>query len=257
MFVLLEFVNKEMTFKEKIYDLFSSPNILFERVETETGLAFFKMQVAKHKGKIPFDIICDILGPLKDFVILKKGQTLPENSTLSLFKGQKLRKKLLFNSAVYTIGLMGLSPFSSSVTVVDRQGDFIDDIEKLVFLCSEIRIVTDEKRRYNRISHFLLEKYGVTVLFSQTAESFYKDSTFIISDRGNEIPLGFSGVAFSGEKKIINGKLFYPGAIDLPLKYKKLCPEDFDEKLFAFALYERCGVKEIEKLKYKDWGDTS
>ncbi len=252
MFVLLEFVKTEMSFKEKIYDLFSSPNILFERVETETGLAFFKMQVAKHKGKIPFDTICDILGPLKDFVILKKGQSLPEGCPLSLFKGNKLRKKLLFNSAVYTIGLMGLSPFSLSVTVVDRCGDFIDDIEKLVFLCNEIRIVTEERRKYNRLSHLLLEKYGVTVLFSETAEGFCKDSSFIISDEGNEIPLGFSGVAFSGEKKIINGRLFYPGEIDLPLKYKRLCPEEFDEKLFAFALYERCSVKELEKTKCKD-----
>lgn len=252
MFVLLEFIHKEMTFKEKIYDLFSSPDILLERIETETGLAFFKMQVSKHKGKLPFDTICDVLGPLKDFVILKEGQSLPQDCPLSLFKGNKLRKKLLFNSAVYTIGLMGVSPFSSSVTVVDRQGVFIDDIEKIVFLCSEIRIVTDEKRKYMRLSHHLLEKYGVTLLFSDNAETFCKDSSFFISDQGNEIPLGFSGIAFSGEKKIINGKLFYPGEVDLPLKYKRLCPEGFDEKLFAFALYERCAVKELEKTKYKD-----
>lgn len=252
MFVLLEFVHKDMNFKEKIYDWFSSPDILLERVEPETGLAFFKMQVSTHKGKIPFDAICKVLGPLKDFVILKKGQTLPENCPLSLFKGNNLRKKLLFNSAVHTIGLMGLSPFSLSVTVVDRFADFIEDIEKLVFLCGEIRIVTDERRKYNRLSHFLLEKYGVTVLISETAEFFCKDSSFIISDKGNEIPLGFSGVAFSGEKKIINGKLFYPGEIYLPPKYRKLCPEGFDEKLFAFALYERCTVRELQKFKFKD-----
>ncbi len=253
MFVLVDFIKNDVTFKGRIYELFSSPNIIYERVETGNSLPFFIMKVQKHKGKIPFDAMCDILGTLKNSVILKENIALPENSGIHLFSGEKLKKRLIFNSAVHNIALRKLSPTEISVTVIDFTGEYINDIEKLVFLCGEISIVTHEKLMYNRLRHFLLEKYGVSVLITDSVNKLLKDTDFIISCSSVNIPIYFNGTIYTDRKKaVMGGQVIAGEGIELPPKYEKLCPEGFDKMKFACALYEKCGIEELAKLKYKD-----
>jgi len=44
------------------------------------------------------------------------------------------------------------------------------------------------------------------------------------------------------------------GAPVLPEAQGRLCPPGIDPLLFACALYELCGVKEMERLQFADYG---
>ena len=192
-----------------------------------------------------------MMGKLCDSVIYKKDSAVPEECPFQRFEGYELKKKMLFNSAVNYIKSLTFDPLSQHITVFDEKAELTKEIERLVFLTNKIQIVTKEKGRYQSTAKFLMEKYGVSLIVSNSFVSAVKDSTFIISDKSDMIPIYYKGTLFTNEKKHLSfGRVLIGEGITLPIKYGELIPEGFDEMEFALALYEKCGVKQLEKLSF-------
>ena len=52
----------------------------------------------------------------------------------------------------------------------------------------------------------------------------------------------------------MNAEIFSGSEINLPEFYENIRPNNVSSLLFASALYEKCGVTELGKLKYTDFG---
>lgn len=251
MFVMIDLISCDLRFKGRVYSFFSLPDIFCERVETRTDLPFFIMRVKYAKGKIPFEQMSNILGSLKSYVIFKDKIALPENCPIKPLECEKLKRKLLFNSATDFIKSLNLAVYETKICVCDNEGEYINDIESLVFVCNEIYVVTSKEAPYKKLRHYLLEKYGVSLIITDTLQKAAKDVDFIISYNEKDIPFDYKGVLFCSKKRpLFSGKCISFEGIDLPMEYESLCPEGFDKLSFACALYERCADERIAKLKY-------
>ena len=141
MFAAVEFLKGNLSFKGKLYDYFSLPQIISVRVEVPEALPFFIVKIKEHKGKIPFSAAENVMGKLCDSVLYKKDSAVPEECPFRHFEGYELKKKLLFNSAANYIESLALDPLSQHITVFDEKAEFTQKIERLVFLSNKILIL--------------------------------------------------------------------------------------------------------------------
>lgn len=252
MFAAVEFFRGNTDFKGKLYDYFSAPQIISQRVEVPDALPFFWVKIKEHKGKIPFSAAQNIMGRLCDAVIYKNESQFSGDSPFTEFRGKELEQYLLFNSAVNYLKTMGCDPLKQHVTVFDEKALFTEKIEELTFLSNKIQIVTDDTQSYQKVAAGLMKKYGVTLIVSSSFSSAIEESTYIISHKSDMIPIYFKGTLFSGEsRRLPFGKVLWGEGVVLPQKYAFLLPDGFDVLRFASALYEKCGAKELSALSFE------
>ncbi len=208
------------------------------------------MNISCPKGKVPWKKLERCLGILKSGVLLPKEMKIPDKVNITVFKPDILPVLMLMNSAVDYI-LKNLSATYESITVFDEKGIYQSYIEKLINSFSSVKVVTPKVSDYEEVSRRLLENYGFSLVVS--SREVY-DSEIIISEDCS-VPSYYSGKVLSTNKKyIMNAEVFTGSGIELPEEYEKLCPDNIDRILFASALYEKCGVRDIGSLRYSDFG---
>ena len=229
--------------------IFRKPKIKSQRINTPDGEAFFIVTAEKHLGRIPWKKLGSCLGILKKDIILKDGLPMPEGSDITAFSPDIFPRLLLINSAVSYIMKHSDSYKSKSLTIYDEKALYKSSIEKLLFCFSSIKIVTPEFAAYEKLSHKLMESYGLSLLVTDT-QSY--DSDVIISHR-QTAPLYFGGTVFTNEgKPLMSGRVLTGKSIILPEEYENLNTCNIDPLLFASALYEKCGCLGLGTLKYNE-----
>lgn len=243
MFAVIEFCELRNKFKRG--------KITSERIALPSGEVFFVVSVEKSFGKIPWKKLEKCLGILRQCVILPQGTTVPSDVEITPFTPDIFPQLLLMNSASDYILRHKREFISKSLTVFDETGIYTGYIEKLLHCFSNIKIVTKEREKYEKLSRYLMENYGFSLVMT-SKESYQSD--VIISHRCGA-PVCFKGTVFSNEKKyFMNTKAFSGSEILLPDLYEKLRYDNIDTLQFASALYEKCAVAELKDLKYKDFG---
>ncbi len=231
----------------KSNSIFHKLKIHSQRITLPNGTAFFIVIAENIRGRNSLKKLESCLGILKKDVILGSDIALPDNCGISIFTPDIFPRLLLINSAADKLK----NCHYKSLILYDEKGIYSDYAEKLINSFDRIRVVTPSPNKYNSVAVKLMENYGFSLEVSSAA-SF--DSEVIISHNCN-IPLYYSGSVFTNEKKyLMNAEVFSGSEISLPDFYENLRPENTDTLLFASALYEKCGVPELGKLKYKDFG---
>lgn len=253
MFAAVEFYSGDISFKGRVYDYFRSAQIISQRVEVPNALPFFTVKIKEHRGKIPFSSAQNVMGRLCDTVIYKKDIPIPASSPFKKFCGSELKKHLISGSALEYIKKLKADPSALHITVIDDNAQLIKKLESFVFLASTLQVVTDKKQEYLDLSQRLMKKYGACVVVSSSLSNAVKNSNYIISDKSDKIPIYFKGTVFTNEKRQFPfAKVLCGEGIVLPKKYRDLLPEGFCEEAFACALYEKCGVTELENLCFEN-----
>lgn len=243
MFAVLEFSEPE----RKNRNIFHRAKIESQRITLPTGEVFFIVRAEKHRGKIPWKKIERCLGFLRDGVVLPEGITVPEGVGIKAFTPERLPLLMLFNSAVKHIKKERKT--YGRLCVVDEKGLFIPFAEKLILNFGEIKIITPCKDEYEGLSLLLLQKYGASLLITDKGKA---DGDVVISPRGEEVDITFSGVFYTlKNRRLLSGRVLCPKGQILPPLCDEMCPLGVDSLTFASALYEKCGVKELEKAEYE------
>lgn len=218
-----------------------------QRIILPNDEAFFNISVETSRSIKSLKKLENCLGILKKDVIINGNTALPDNCGISLFLPDILPGLLLINSAADKLKKRRFR----SLILYDEKGIYPDYIDKLIDSFGRIRVITPSPKKYNSAVRRLMENYGFSLEISTTADF---EGDVIISDSCC-VPLYYSGTVFTNEKKyLMNAEIFSGSEINLPEFYENIRPNNVSSLLFASALYEKCGVTELGKLKYTDFG---
>ena len=221
-----------------------------EITETDigNGKSFYVCRAEVRKGKIPFEEI-EKASPSKIFLL---PTDVAEKAQIKVFVPKQLPQIMLFNSAVEYIKEKSLPPTKTQITIIDREGIYVDKFKVIIKLASHITVITTDKR-YRNLSDELLSAFGLSLIIRKEFYDDKAENQFLFDYNAESIPLSYKGTAFSREKKhLLNGKSLTPGGFDLPEKYEKLRSKNINKLHFASALYELCRVKELSALKFNE-----
>lgn len=241
--------------KEKfsyLKDYFRQPEIIVEKISFSGCAPFYAIKAKRHRGAVPWGEISRVAGRLSSRGIFSSELEIPEGASVERYCPEALPLRILFNSSLDIIKKLGTDCLKSSVTVFDENGYLTDLIEKLVFLCANIQIITSCTDIYEKTGRYLFEKYGVSPVITACGGREILKSTYIITPSCAELSAFFKGVVFTLEnKRGLWTSVVFPKEISLPEKYRQYLPSGTDALCFASALYELCGIKELSDLKFK------
>jgi hypothetical protein len=240
------------------------PQPCLVRVNLPGGVPFFRLEVPQRKGaELPFGAMECAAGRLRTRLLLPKGMALPAppkacspaqaqlEPGLRAFAPKRLPLLLCLRAAQQALCAANTPPQQLRVTVVDAKGVLCHNIETLVPLAGSLRVLTSEFPPYRKAAAQLLHRYGATLILSDSPGCFAQSHVIVADDlrrfTGCERGLIFTPDAGAPPRGC---RVVRCQAPQLPPAYAALCPPDIDPLLFASALYELCGVKELERLPF-------
>ena len=255
------------------------------RVELPGGAPFFRLETARRRrgdksaargdksaarGELPWDEIERAAGRLRTRMLFPGEVTPPPQPAprsaaqaqiepgLRAFAPRRLPLLLCLRAAQQVLQASHVPARQLRVTVVDSKGALTRQLEPLVSLAGSLRVFTPEPQLYRATAQQLQRRYGVTLILSSSPGCFAQSHVVIADDlrlfTGRETGLIFTPDA---ETPLPNCRVARCGAPVLPEAQGCLCPPGIDPLLFACALYELCGVKEMERLRFAAFGFDS
>jgi hypothetical protein len=136
------------------------------------------------------------------------------------------------------------------VTVVDSKGVLCRALEPLVPLAGSLRVFTPDFSLYRSAAAQLLNRYGVTLVLSDSVGCFAQSHIVVADDlrlfTGRE-----RGLIFTPDETPLPGcRVVRCREPVFPAACEGLCPPGIDPLHFASALCELCGVKEMERMGF-------
>ena len=109
-----------------------------------------------------------------------------------------------------------------------------------------------EKEKYIPVAEQLLREYGAVMSLSDSWSTAAEGCSNVITKSCDILPLGYKGRVFTLESRTLPfADLITARGIRLPEKYEALLPEGIDRRVFAEALYSRCGIKELTDCPFE------
>lgn len=255
MFLLIDRIEKENGFKDRLFDLTHKAQIGAERITLSPGKFFFKICAADRFGRVAWKEIEKLSRGLSKRVVLPEGTDLPENSPFKKFFPFVFSFRTLFYSALGVISKLKLDPCSVFVSVFDENGYATDLIERLVPFCGKLAVITGCPDAYGTVAKLLFEKYGVSLIIRTVFDPCVLSSTAIICENAEDVPIYYKGILFTNHKRrSLEGTVMSGKEVCLPPEFEQLCPKKTDRLLFAGALYELCAANGLDGLEFCDFG---
>ena len=249
MFVLLN-VTEENSIKNKLRDMFFSPQISVERIEAPNAAPFFRMNCKKYRGIVPFNTIIAASGRLKDRIIAPKSMEIPKNSDLKLYSSDVLKKRLIMNSAANVLEKVFCNRNDITLSIVDEYGKHYDLLENFVSLAGEIKVYTKYASKYSSVCKMIMKKYGLLVTVIPEAK-FLDEYGVVISHDPELVSPHFKGILFTnGEASPACCSAIRGLNVDISDYIKFPVSEFNDNTDIACALYELCYAYSLGKLSY-------
>lgn len=230
MFAVVKFSDSPKGFFKKLFSVFSRKTVYNEKVSVAPGVFFFMLTCSFTPDRADWDMIEESAGAAKSRIIFPENVNVPERFMRNSF--EKLRKKAFIETALKILK----NQECECVTIDDREGFYVNDIEKFVKLAPLIRVVTNNPERYDSVSEKIMEDSGATILMSDENTDF--GSTWLVT---------YSGGAWHGEDiraitaaDICFGakKLIRLSNLKFANEYSKLVPDGINSEKFLSALYE-------------------
>lgn len=230
MFAVVKFAQEPHGAFGKVVAKFSKKTVEAEKVSVAPGVFFFLLRCSFPLKYAQWDKIEECAGGMKSRLIFPEKVKIPKGFLSESF--EKLRKKAFVSTALEILKAQKCE----SVTVDDREGFYINDIEKFVTLAPLIRVITHNPERYNQISEKIMDDCGAALLICDEN-----------ADLGRTWLVTYSGGVWHGESiKAITAadvcfgakKLIRLTDLDFDSEYLKLVPDGIDCEKFLSALYE-------------------
>ncbi|MDR0531225.1 MAG: hypothetical protein LBG83_04075 [Oscillospiraceae bacterium] len=237
------------------------------RVNPPGGAPFFRLEVYCRKGRggapeIPWDAVERAAGRLRTRLLLPAGVCLPAppparsaaqaqlEPGLRAFSPKRLPLLLSLRMAQQVLRASRVPAQQLRVTVVDTKGTLCHAIDALAPLAGSLRVYTPDAAQYKATAARLLRRWGATLILSDSPGCFAQSHVVVADDlrlfSGCE-----RGLIFSPDTHTpLKARVVRCRAPQLPEAYAGLCPPGIDPLLFACALYELCGIKEMERLQF-------
>ena len=264
MFACLQLTQKE---SHPLRDWRRPPQPQLVRVDCPGGGPFFRLEAPCRKGGGPdWALVEQAAGRLRTKMLFPEGvvpPAPPEPATparaqmepgLRAYVPKRLPLLLSLRCAQQVLRATAAPAQSLRVTVVDSKGVLCRSLEAIVPLAGSLRVFSTDLSAWRGVAAGLLARYGVTLILSDSVGCFAQSDVVIASDlslfTGRE-----RGLIFTPDRTPLPGcRVVRCNDPVLPESCAGLAPEGIDTLLFASALYELCGVKEMERLQFGGFG---
>ncbi|MDR2524999.1 MAG: hypothetical protein LBC83_02220 [Oscillospiraceae bacterium] len=259
MFACLQVLPREMSPLARVRAKYHPAPPRLARVNLPAGAPFFCLEVHAGKSGVPWDAVERAAGRLRTRILPPVGVCLPppvqlakgrEIAGLRVFEPKRLPAFLSLRAAQQVLRGCETPARDLSVALVDPKGLFARALEPLVPLTGSLRVYCPDFSLYRAAAALLLERYGATLILSDSPACFAHSDIVVAPElslcAGHERGLVFSqDVAASPSCRVVRG-------VDpiLPAAIEKLRPPGIDRMLFACALFELCGAKDPELLRF-------
>jgi len=240
------------------------------RVEPPGGAPFFRLEAARRgRNELPWAEIERAAGRLRTRMLFPEGVTPPPppparsasqaqlEPGLRAFAPRRLPLLLCLRAAQQVLQAARAPARQLRVTVVDSKGILARQLEPLVPLAGSLRVFTPDPSLYRAAAEQLQRRYGATLVVSDSPACFAQSHVVVADDlslftgrEGGLILTPDMETALPGCCAVRNCRIARCGEPILPEAYARLCPPGIDPLRFACALFELCGAKELERLRF-------
>ncbi len=127
-----------------------------------------------------------------------------------------------------------------SVVISDRFGEFSHCLDTIMSTARQVHIVTENPSAYSEENMQVFKNRGACASISDSPLGVKYDIMFSPFSDSSRVLCDASILVGEEGFELVNDRL------GVPYKYRKQKPEMVDEIDFAAALYEVCGIKELE-----------
>ncbi len=219
------------------------------RIQIMGSNPFVVVSVVSNTKRIPWNVVVGKIGRLSNRMLLPNDVTPPSNSGVKVLDlTADLPAKMLLSTAIDFSKYLSTPSRHQKITVIDRTGIYLDQIERLIKTVSVVRVVTDMKKQYENVSKEIFSNWGASISVLSNMRSELK-SDIIISPF--EQVINSEALVLSTDKcKVMTPKTIISPQITLPEEYRKFLPCGVDEHNFACALFDDCGLKKLADRSY-------
>ena len=215
--------------------------------EEAGGITARKISCKVKNGRINSDKLIKKLGKDRQVVCNPQRKKLLPPGVRS-FSERGLRERLCGNFAVSVAQRLGEENRDLKIGLFDPEGKN-SDLPAFFLECTRnLLVVTYETELYSQCAQWILNEKGalfsvssdigdladcaLIVALEPIREKIYpSEKSIILTSEMPCVPLGCSS--------------FWEYSVDVPEKYKKLCPKDIPEIIFCEALYSKCGIYDL------------
>jgi len=247
-FVILQIEKGKNDLRSRLRERFSPGEPGLSKIAVRNGAPFFVLTVREGVRGVPWDAVESAAGRGASRMLFTSELRPPENSGLRAVLPERLPFRAMFNSAESV--LKGVAPRDVRLGILDREGELCGELARAAKLSSAGRIATRKTRLYEAAAEKIMGLYGASALVDGDEDFLENCNVVICRDLREALPAGAVVFAASGDgcghANVVTGS-----GIGLPAEYAPLRPENADETLFACALFEYCGVRALEKQRFK------
>lgn len=208
-------------------------------IRTSDGMPFAVLEVFRGKNGIDWERVSGKCGRYSSRVIVPSGISLPDNIRISAFKPSFFPSRLCLNTALEILDTVKLSPDSFTLSLCDYDGRFVDELHRLIPLCSSVKVITGRIEKYIPVCTEILEKTGASIMLRSSFEKSSKRDAVIFCD-GEKDEFSSADIIFSAEKEIRGRTTVIGSDIVLLEEHKSVIGDGIDSVFFASALSELC-----------------
>jgi hypothetical protein len=230
------------------------------RVNVPGGAPFFRLELSARKGGVPWNAVEQTAGRCRTRMLFPSGIRPPappkveraaqNEPGLRAFQPRRLPLLHCLRAAQQVLRRCETPAQSLSVALVDPRCVAGRALEPLVMLAGSLRVFTPDLPAYRAVAAQLLERYGVTLILSDS-EGCFAQSDVVIADDLSMFTGKERGLIFTmpGVPAPSGCRVCRPAGLPLPEEFAALCPPGIHPLHFAAALFELCGVREMERLQ--------
>ena len=251
MLIVLDVKKEEASTPLKKVRALFRPYMLTANIRKQNKISVLYLHYRSYRGGIRFKKIYDYAIGVPKTILCSQEISL-DNTPFRRFDNKDYPIILMQN---FVSGVLaGLSDHDSKLRIgyLDPMAEHPLFVEKLLAFTSEITVVSDMPRFYERESERLMDSIGVPVVVSNSREKLSGCDLVICPDTiTTHIPTSDSTIIFTCSKPTVtlNGTVIYNYHPEFPFRYQRLLPSDMDEVYFLSALYSLCGADELASLK--------
>ena len=235
MFCFLKIVERENTLKEKLFGRFIKDEYELKTIPVYKGAPFYKLCVTVGKRGVDWQDISRFVGKCASRLLVSDSVVIDKAWGVDKYNNPALYSKIVQNTFV-TI-LKQQKKMFEALCYIDKKAMASDKLFKLVPYFNHIIVVTDNKRKYEKVCARILDDTGLCI----TMQNEIKDSAVKIDTDRNVMTI----IDKSSVYNFSNGEDF-----NVPKVYEKLYDYSVDRLLFYSALYEFCGVFELADISF-------
>lgn len=211
-------------------------------ISSARGVALRHITYINRKNKINWEKISQTAGQQKNEVLCNEDTPLFKGCGIRRFYSSEFAGRLCVNMLLHVLSKADADVRELSIGLYDLKGEHTDILKSLLKYSSNVKVVTNEAKRYADVAEVIMEEQGASVMISKNEKYLSKCFLVIAPDKIlNSIPVAQNAILFTCEKPAVclNGLVYYRYFFKMPNKFGEIKPKELSYEYFASALYTK------------------